>query len=114
MAEHRKLEYTMLKYVRIPSLGYGLVLTIITRRSLNKKDLYKVSILNFPTCSCKNFKFISACSLGNKKHKWILCKHLYSLLQEYFSCTEEDVFIHCPGWTPNEVKLLLVRAKWLK
>ena len=56
---------------------------------------------------------MSTRSLGNKKHKWILCKHLYFMLLKYFSSTKKDVIIHYPGWTPNEVKLL-ARAKWLK
>ena len=38
------------------------------------------------------------------------CKHSYYLLQEHFSCTEDDVFIHFPGWTPNEVKSIFGRA----
>ena len=114
MEEHRKLNCTILKYVKVPSPGYGAVLTVITPGSLDKKELYEVSISNFPACTCKSFKFMCTRALGNEKHKWMPCKHLYFLLQEHFSCTEEDVFIHCPGWTPNEVKLLLHRATWLK
>ena len=108
MEEHRKLDCTILKYVKVPSPGYGAVLTIITPGSLDKKELYEVSILNFSACTCKNFKFMSTRALGNKKHKWMPCKHLFFLLQEHFSCTEEDVFIHYLGWTPNEVKLPFV------
>ena len=114
MEEHKKLDCTILKYVNVPSPGYRAVLTVITPGSLDKKGLYEVSISNFPACTCKNFKFMSTRALGNKKQKWMPCKHLYFLLQEHFSCTEEDVFIHCPRWTPNEVKLLLRRATWLK
>ena len=113
MEEHRKLDCTILKYVKVPSPGYGVVLTIITLGSLDMKELYEVSISNFPACTCKSFKFMCTQALGNKKHKWMLCKHLYFLLQEHFSYTEEDVFIHCPGWTPNDVKLLHRRATWL-
>ena len=54
--EHRKLDCTILKYVKVPSPGYGAVLTVITPRSLDKKELYEVSISNFPACTCKSFK----------------------------------------------------------
>ena len=113
MDEHKKLNCTILKYVKVPSPRYGAVLTVITPGSVDK-ELYKVSISNFLAYTCKHFKFMSPQALRNKKHKWMSCKHLYFLLQEHFSCTEEDVFIHCPGWTPNEVKLLLGRTSWLK
>ena len=109
MEEHTKLDCTILKYVKVPSPGYGAVLTVIIPGSLDK-ELYEVSMSNFLACTYKSFKFMCTRALGNKKHKWMLCKHLYFLLQEHFSCTEEDVFIHCLGWTPNEVKLLLRRA----
>ena len=108
MDEHSKLDCTILKYVKVPSLGYGAVLIVITPQSLDKKEFYEVSISNFLAYTCKHFKFMSTQALGNKKHKWMPCKHLYFLLQEHFSCTKEDVFIHYPGWTPNEVKLTFV------
>ena len=114
MGDHRKLKCTVLKYVRVPSPRYGLMFAIMTRGSLDKKEMYEVSISNFLTCNYKHFKFISTHSVRNKKQKWMSYKHLYSLLQEFFCCTKEDVFIHCPRCTPNEVKLLLGRAKWLK
>ena len=44
MEEHRKLDCTILKYVKVPSPGYGAVLTVITPGSLDKKELYEVSI----------------------------------------------------------------------
>ena len=110
MDEYKKLDCTILKYVKVPSPGYGAMLTVITPESLDMKELYEVLISNFPACTCKHFKFMSTRALGNKKHKWMPCKHLYFLLQEHFSCTKEDVFIHYPRLTPNEVKLLLGRA----
>ena len=97
-----------MKYVKVPSPGYGIVLTLCTSGFVERKELYEVSISNYPSCSCPDFKFIKA--QASWKRKWMPCKHLYFVLQEHFSCMEEDVFIHCPGWTPNEVKLLLGRA----
>ena len=84
MDEHRKLDCTILKYVKVSSPRYGAMLTVITLGSLDKKELYEVSISNFPACTCKPFKFISTRALRNKKHKWMPCKHLYFLLQEHF------------------------------
>ena len=71
-----------------------------------------MSISNYPSFSCPDFKFMKA--WANQKRKWMPYKHLYFVLQEHFSCTKEDGFIHCPGWTPNEVKLMMGRASWCK
>ena len=48
MNEHRKLKCTILKYVRVPSSRYRILLTIITPWSLDKKELFEASISNFP------------------------------------------------------------------
>ena len=85
MDENKKLNCTILKYVKVPSPGYEVVLTVITPGSLDKKELYEVSISNFLAYTCKHFKFMSTRALGNKKHKWMPCKHLYFLLQKHFS-----------------------------
>ena len=53
-------------------------------------------------------------SRTNRRRKCLPCKHLYFLLQEQFACTKDDFFVYCPGWTHNEVKLLLDRAEWMK
>ena len=84
-----------------------LSLPFVLRALLTGKNCMK-----YPFCSCPDSKFMKI--RANRKQKWMPCKHLYFVLQQHFSCTEEDVFIHCPRWTPNEVKLLLERATWLK
>ena len=96
MDANKELDCIILKYVRVSIPGYGVVLTILTLGSLDRKELYEVSISSFPLCSYKDFKYMSTRGLGNKKHKWILCKHLHFLLQKHFSCIKKDVFIHCP------------------
>ena len=50
-----------------------------------------------------------ASTLGNPSKKWILCKHLYFILQNRMFYIVGDTFIHCPSWTPNEVRLLMGR-----
>ena len=112
MEENRSISCTIMKYVKVPVPRYGVVITICTLGSLNRKELYEISISDYPSCSCPDFKFMKV--RANRKQKWMPCKHLYFVLQQHFSCTEGDVFIHCPGWTPNEVKLLVGRATWLK
>ena len=112
MEENRSISCTIMKYMKVPVPGYGVVITICTPGSLNRKELYEVSISDYPFCSCLDFKFMKV--RANRKQKWMPCKHLYFVLQQHFSCTEGNVFIHCPRWTLNEVKLLLGRATWLK
>ena len=112
MEENQSISCTIMKYVKVPVPGYGVFITICTPSSLDRKELYEISISDYPSCSCSDFKFMKV--RANRKRKWMPCKHLYFVLQQHFSCTKGDVFIHCPGWTPNEVKLLLDRATWLK
>ena len=75
------------------------------------KELYEVTISDFPSCTCKGFWYICASALGNSSKKWIFCKHFYFILQIRMYCTADDSFIHCPGWTANEVQLLMGRME---
>ena len=102
MEENRSISCAIMKYVKVPVPVYGVVITIYTLGSLDRKELYEVSISNYPSYSCPDFKFMKV--RANRKR--MPCMHLYFVLQQHFSYTKEDVFIHCPGWTPNEVKLL--------
>ena len=111
MEETRSISCSILKYVKVPTPRYGVVITICTLGSLDQKELYEVSISDYPSYSYPDFKFMKV--RANRKRKWMPCKHLYFLLQQHFSCTKENVFIHCSRWTPNELKLLLGRATWL-
>ena len=112
MESSQSISCSIMKFVKVPSRGYGIVLTFCIPGSVERKELYEVSISNYPSYSCPNFKFMKA--RANRKRKWMPCKHLYFVLQEHFSCTEEDVFIHSLRWTPNEVKLLVGRGSWCK
>ena len=112
MEENQSISCTILKYVKVSVPGYGVVITICTPGSLDRKELYEVSISDYPSHYSPNLKFMKI--RANRKRKRMPYKHLYFLLHQHFSCTEKDVFIHCLGWTLNEVKLLLGRATWLK
>ena len=48
MEDNRGIDYKILKYVKVPSLGYRVVLTIYTPNSLHCKSLYEVCILDYP------------------------------------------------------------------
>ena len=67
MEDHRSISCTIMKYVKVPTLGYGVVLTICTPELVDRKEMYEVSILNYHACSCHDFKFMKAQT--NRKRK---------------------------------------------
>ena len=109
MESSSSIECTILKSMKVPEPGYGIVFTVIIPGSISKKVLYEVSISDFPAYTCRGFRYMCASALGNPSKKWILCKHLYFILQNRMCCTVANTFIHCPGWTPNEVRHLMGR-----
>ena len=52
MEDNRSIDCKILKYVKVPTPGYGVVLTICMPNSLDWKSLYDVCISNYPSCSC--------------------------------------------------------------
>ena len=66
MDANRELDCTIFKYVKVPIPRYVAVLTILTLGSLDEKELYEVSISNFPFCNCKDFKYMSTRALGKQ------------------------------------------------
>ena len=107
MESSKVIDCIVLKSMLVPEPGYGVVFTLHTLGSILKKELYKVIVSNFPACNCRGFRYMCTSTLGNPTKKWILCKHLYFILQNRMFCTVDDVFIHCPGWTTNKVRLLM-------
>ena len=114
MESLRSIECTVLKSMMVPKLRYGVIFTVITSGSISKKELYEVTISDFPSCTCRGFQYMCTSTLGNPSKKWILCKHLYFILQIRMYCTTDDSFIHCLGWTANEVRLLMGRMEQAK
>ena len=107
MESSKVIDCTVLKSMVVPEPNYGVVFTLHIPGSILKKELYEVTISNFPACTCRGFRYMCTSALGNPTKKWILCKHLYFILQNRMFCTIDDAFIHCPGWTPNEVCLFI-------
>ena len=69
MESSRSIECTVLKSIMVPEPGYGVVFTIITPGSILRKKLYEVIISDFPSCTCKGFRYMCASALGNPSKK---------------------------------------------
>ena len=67
MEDNPSISCTILKFVKVSVLGYGVVITICIAGSLDRKELYEVSISDYPFCSCPNFKFMKV--RPNRKQK---------------------------------------------
>jgi hypothetical protein len=55
MAKSIEIECTIVKYLKVPVLGYGIVYTIHILRSIIKQQLYEVTISDFFACKCLDF-----------------------------------------------------------
>ena len=55
MESSKSIDCTILKLLRVHVLGYGVIFTVVTPRSILKKEPYEITISNFPTCSCRGF-----------------------------------------------------------
>ena len=71
MESSRSISCSIMKFVKVPSPGYGIVLTLCTPGSMERKELYEVSISNYLSCSCPDFNFMKA--RANRKQKWMPC-----------------------------------------
>ena len=111
MESSRFIDCTILKSMMVPEPCYGVVFTLHILGSILKKELYEVTISDFPACTCIGFRYMCTSTLGNPTKRWVLCKHLYFILQNRMFCTIDDAFIHCPGWIVNEVWLLMSRME---
>ena len=110
MESSKVIDCTVLKSMLVPEPGYGVVFILHTPGSI-LKELYEVTVSNFPACTYRGFRYMCTSALGNPTKKWILCKHLYFILQNRMFCTVDDVFIHCPSWTTNKVRLLMSKME---
>jgi hypothetical protein len=104
------IDCTVVKFLKVPLPGYGIVYIVHTPGSVAKQQLYEVTIGDFPACKCLNFISMKSYALGNRQKKWIYCKHIYFILQRFMGCIVDDKFVHCPAYTFNEVKMLLDQA----
>jgi hypothetical protein len=72
-----------------------------------KVEEYRITINTFPSCTCSNFVEMSGRALG-KRRTWVNCKHLYFIFRVTCNLDQyQDIFIHAPSLSFNEVKHLL-------
>ena len=81
MESSKSIDCTILKSLKVPEPGLGMIFLVITLGSVSKKECYEVTISAFPACICKGFWYMCSYALGNPLKKWIMCKHLYFILQ---------------------------------
>jgi len=72
------LEATLLT-PNIPFMGYERIYYLLSRPPKNRKQ-YKITINDYPDCSCVDFFSMMASSLS-KRGRWVAYKHLYYILQ---------------------------------
>jgi hypothetical protein len=77
MAKCLDIDYIVVKFLKVPSPGYGIVYIVHTPGSVAKQQLYKVTISDFLACKCLDFICMKSYALGNNQKKWIYYKHIY-------------------------------------
>jgi hypothetical protein len=70
----------------------GIEKPVNNNKNLDKRQ-YEITIGTFTTCTCMDFVTMISSSLG-KQGKWVLCKHMYYVLQHVMFCGEFEIFIH--------------------
>ena len=55
MESSNVIDCSVLKSMVVPEPGYGVVFTLHISGSILKKELYEVTISNFPACTCRGF-----------------------------------------------------------
>ena len=111
MEDSRDISCIIRNFSIVREPGYGMIFTMETPRSIENQEVYQVTLSNFPAYTCLGFISIKGAALGNGRKKWILCKHLYYVLQKRCLVTSFDKFIHCPVWTLNQMKTILDRIE---
>ena len=79
---------------------------IVLLESKGARDVktYILTIGAFSSCSCSDFKKMLGMSLG-KRGAWLNCKHFYYIFNVFCKLDlDEDIFIHAPGFSLNDVK----------
>ena len=81
MEEFRDIHCTILSFTLVLILGYDIVFIVETPSSIENQEMYQVTLSDFSACTCLGFVSIKGAALGNGRKKWIICKHLYFVLQ---------------------------------
>ena len=114
MKESKDICCTVLSLTMVPVTVYGILFIVRTPSSIENQEVYQVTLSDFLACTCLGFVSMKEVVLGNGRKKWILCKHLYFVLQRQYLVTSFDKFIHCLVWTMNQVKTILDRFEMVQ
>ena len=89
--------------------GLGAIVELETGIACNK-NAYRVTMGQFPTCTCPNFVNMAVSAIGGRQ-QYVNCKHLYYLYRYFCKMDiQKDKFIRAPSYSFSEVKELLVQA----
>ena len=79
---------------------------LLYSKKLQKTAEYRLTIGQFPDCSCEDFKDMNVRS--KKRGAWAYCKHLYYIFRDICKLdVEDDHFVHAPTFNYNEVKKVM-------
>ena len=109
----RNVTGTILGVNIIPYPGLGAIITLQSGVEPHHM-IYRVTLGNFPSCTCLHFTGMASASLG-KRGKYVNCKHLYYIFR--YLCKvdlKKDKFIHAPSLSMDEVMNLLEKAGMIK
>jgi hypothetical protein len=89
----------------LPYPAYGCIVLLQSKKG-QKTSEYRLTLGPAPDCSCGDFKDMLIQS--RKRGAWYYCKHLYYIFRVVckFRCNE-DLFIHSPTFSFNEIKRVL-------
>jgi hypothetical protein len=93
----------IIRIMMVPPTALGCIVSLESE-GLSGVQTYLLTIGTFPSCNCPNFTVMVGKSLG-KRGSWNNCKHLYYVFNIVCRLDpDEDVFIHAPSLSWNEVK----------
>ena len=93
----------ILRLLLVPPTALGCIVSLESKGAREVKT-YMLTVGAFPSCSCPDFKKMLGMSLG-KRGAWLNCKHLYYIFNIVCELDpDEDIFIHAPSFSWNEVK----------
>ena len=93
----------ILRVLLVPPSALGCIVSLESKGAREVKT-YMLTVGAFLSCSCPDFKKMLGMSLG-KRGAWLNCKHLYYIFNIVCELDpDEDIFIHAPSFSWNEVK----------
>ena len=102
----------ILGVILLPLPGLGAIVEL-EMGSAGNKNAYRVTMGQFPTCTCPDFVTMAVSAIGGRQ-QYVNCKHLYYLYRYFCKMdVNKDKFIHAPSYSFTKLKELLVRARMI-